>query len=1115
LEMLREGPLVKFVVGDDDDAAVGDDDDADAGVKKEDDGVKSEEEPAVSAAAAEHANGEANGENTDAVKSEEEPVATAAAAAEHANGATVEASIVASSSSDPPTAAIVDEHLKSQLVALEQYIASLHMTELSLRKGLMKAIDKKQSGGSGGGETLLQISTLAIATAADEVEGAADAEDWRFFISKNKENGNAANEEDDDSHDGNNGSDIKWSNKVNDHMLLGQVIYRPQSSPLRPAQEGNNTAGDGHHLNEKCHWYRIVSYTPSVKAVEVVTSEGGNKPTSQTNPLSESTGEKDVTRPNTIVERRMRFRAVPMAESDIDVPPSEIEEMDIDDEDIEYMVLTEAQSRSGVEAAVLHRKIENKQKKALLKEKSVGSAAADGTADAAVSQSQGAHNAVHPYRNGHGSRVMLTPQPTENGEEEDNDGQQSEVLYGVIAGYTTTMTTDSTEHNKVVKHRLLVLLEEDQENKNAKEEDEDDDDDSDKKSKSCAFWSTVDPEGTFLTEIALDNHSSSIKEEDVAPTTAALRLYSRYSIEMHEFFQGSPAYNVCESIVSYLKNHSKSGPFMHPVDPIALGIPEYASMIKDPMDISTLAKNLGDGKYSRIPPSDNNAEDDEDDGTDTPVYRMAYGPFYDAIMLIFDNCIRFNGDTSWIGGEAAILKKNVMKKMEQVVNKAVWSGQGTSAKSSSGGGGGGASSRRAKKKSMYTEEDSDADMYEYESDYEDDAGGGGKRRSRNARGNKPKSRKGRSNKEDIPSKAIEQPFMLPENAHDFGTGGAFPHLKIQSNVGKFSLSQDWSCRYIQEDVNEGSGGGDGKEEEGAGKKEDSTTEDEMLMLLQMQQEEDSGTIRRSTRARHAPKNFADEEVSANPTTMSYAPQAPITLPGVEYYLVNGDALQPKKMKAPEEDGEEGGNNNHSKDDTAGSLIPTICRSRLGAEGVQETIHERFYAELYRDHSPDALILDSGIGKYADGSFPPYLGRVVPSTTSTTASALGSNGEAMVWEIREQYLVPALRWVLRGLVRSGHLEEVDGSLSEGVLDDAPARTSFGAGIVVPSHEYYYNETFPPFDVLDEKEILRKRRQDAAAPEDSSSEEEVELSAYEQMRATRVARNAERLKALGLA
>ena len=238
--------------------------------------------------------------------------------------------------------------------------------------------------------------------------------------------------------------------------------------------------------------------------------------------------------------------------------------------------------------------------------------------------------------------------------------------------------------------------------------------------------------------------------------------------------------------------------------------------------------------------------------------------------------------------------------------------------------------------------------------------------------------------------------------------------------------------------------------------------------------------------------------AAGVPAVSSAPQAPVTLPGVEYYMTNDEVFQTKRGI----DGEI--NPNYAAD----SSIPTSCRSRLSIEGIQETIHEQFHATLYREHSHNALILNSGLGKYADGSFPPYLGRVLLAATS-------NDDDAIVWEIREQYLIPALRWVLRGLVRSGHLQEVDGSLSEGVTDDAPTMNSFGSGIVVPSHEYYYNETFAPYDIVDEKEISRKRRLDAAADADSSSEEEVELSEYEKMRAERVQRNAERLKALGLA
>ena len=93
-------------------------------------------------------------------------------------------------------------------------------------------------------------------------------------------------------------------------------------------------------------------------------------------------------------------------------------------------------------------------------------------------------------------------------------------------------------------------------------------------------------------------------------------------------------------------------------------------------DVSTLEKNFHDGKYSRIRHRSNVNDVDEDDGTDHPIYRMVYGEFHDAIMLIFDNCIKYNSEASWIGGDASVLKKNVAKKIQQVVSKAVWQGRG-------------------------------------------------------------------------------------------------------------------------------------------------------------------------------------------------------------------------------------------------------------------------------------------------------------------------------------------------------------------------------------------------------------------------------------------------------
>ena len=144
---------------------------------------------------------------------------------------------------------------------------------------------------------------------------------------------------------------------------------------------------------------------------------------------------------------------------------------------------------------------------------------------------------------------------------------------------------------------------------------------------------------------------------------------------------------------------------------------------------------------------------------------------------------------------------------------------------------------------------------------------------------------------------------------------------------------------------------DDSAEDGKVPTKEESEEAEMLMLMQMQQQENEvATVRRSTRDRHAPVNYADEEVYAVPAVSS-APQAPVTLPGVEYYLVNDDVLQPKKSSTDDKE-------DSSNADADSSIIPTTCRSRLGAEGIQETIHEQLYARVYHDQSHNALVLDN-------------------------------------------------------------------------------------------------------------------------------------------------------------
>jgi len=80
----------------------------------------------------------------------------------------------------------------------------------------------------------------------------------------------------------------------------------------------------------------------------------------------------------------------------------------------------------------------------------------------------------------------------------------------------------------------------------------------------------------------------------------------------------------CESILQEMlkkKYESFRSPFDFPVDPVALNIPNYFKIIKNPMDLATIQSNLKIGTYQ-------SAKD-----------------FYNDMKLIFQNCYKFNPHT--------------------------------------------------------------------------------------------------------------------------------------------------------------------------------------------------------------------------------------------------------------------------------------------------------------------------------------------------------------------------------------------------------------------------------------------------------------------------------------
>lgn len=57
------------------------------------------------------------------------------------------------------------------------------------------------------------------------------------------------------------------------------------------------------------------------------------------------------------------------------------------------------------------------------------------------------------------------------------------------------------------------------------------------------------------------------------------------------------SFKKCTKIISIIKRNANAGPFLEPVDPIALGIPTYFDIIKNPMDLATVEGKLRNLDY--------------------------------------------------------------------------------------------------------------------------------------------------------------------------------------------------------------------------------------------------------------------------------------------------------------------------------------------------------------------------------------------------------------------------------------------------------------------------------------------------------------------------------------
>lgn len=96
-------------------------------------------------------------------------------------------------------------------------------------------------------------------------------------------------------------------------------------------------------------------------------------------------------------------------------------------------------------------------------------------------------------------------------------------------------------------------------------------------------------------------------------------------------------------IVNLLWKGNQAYFFHEPVDPIKMEVPNYFMVIKNPMDLGTIKKRLSNNFY------------------ESPQQ------FLDDVSLIYDNCILYNGEESFIG-KIAVGFKNQIKTIIETLN---------------------------------------------------------------------------------------------------------------------------------------------------------------------------------------------------------------------------------------------------------------------------------------------------------------------------------------------------------------------------------------------------------------------------------------------------------------
>ncbi|KAJ2012827.1 hypothetical protein GGI06_004021, partial [Coemansia sp. S85] len=126
--------------------------------------------------------------------------------------------------------------------------------------------------------------------------------------------------------------------------------------------------------------------------------------------------------------------------------------------------------------------------------------------------------------------------------------------------------------------------------------------------------------------------------------------YSAFDEPSGESLLTKEQHKYCTAMVRALKKHRDAGPFLKPVDIVALNIPDYPTIVKTPMDLSTIERKLKARQY-----------------VDTQA-------FIDDMRLMINNCYMYNGRESVVGNMAAnieVMFDSQAKKMPTGIDTAL------------------------------------------------------------------------------------------------------------------------------------------------------------------------------------------------------------------------------------------------------------------------------------------------------------------------------------------------------------------------------------------------------------------------------------------------------------